>query len=1210
MVMTEDIINFVNYVNSNSNANYGKKRTRDELSIEEITVDIKVSAIEKLKKACDLDFKMKGRELTKYMTEMKYVFSQFVNNMKTDKQAGKQIPELLRLWLIAETSVTVSLLEEMIKNATINKTKTLGVLIDDLRNKIIKQQSTHKKIKLGDFKNQLIASDYYLEDDECDKDDKDDNYEEDSDDYSSEDDTHKADDAKDDDSYIDDDNKSSSSDSSSDDEDIFDKQDIKPVNKTNITSYSSNSFNKKNDTEIVSQIFKARNEDDETIALKYFSNLPSSEKAETLENIKAIRSYQAADKPVLFKIMEMPLPVSQKNHILKSYTELVTSRHSENKLRSWFDSLMTIPFGKYKGIDLNNIKSKKVKKFIDNLQKSMDNAVYGHDESKRQIIQMMGQQIRNPKSRGNMLGIYGPPGNGKCFALDTPILMYDGTIKKVQDVQVGDIVLGDDSGPRNVLSLGRGEDEMYEVLSNRNDSYVVNSEHILCLKAFGLDIINRIESNEFKVQYFNKKELTFHYKSFNQLDDASYYLNDLIRKETDDVIEITVKDYLKLSDNIKNNLRGYKVGVNFDSKRVDIDPYIIGIWLGNNITSKLEITIYDLNVLAYLRNSLKNYNINLQHYQNHTYKINCDNSTNVFFETLKNYDLINNKYISQEYKVNDRDSRLKLLAGIIDISGFYDKTIKKYEIINESKQLSDDILFLARSLGFACYQNKTEDYFGTHIYGAGLEYIPVLCPKKKCEDNIIHNVLLNKIELKSKGRGNYYGFTLDGNNRFLLGNFTVTHNTSLIKEGIAKAMDKPFVFISLGGATDSSFLEGHSYTYEGSIYGRIANGLITSKCMDPIIYFDELDKISKSHKGDEITNLLVHLTDPVQNSHFRDKYFHGIDIDLSRATMIFSFNDPHNVNPVLMDRITTVETKYLMISQKIHIVNNYLLPEMMKDMGLNPNDVNMNDETIRYIVNSYTNEGGVRKLKSILYNICRELNLANLTKDTIDSVKVTFPFTVEISHLKTLLRNKMEIEHDKVHDDDKSGIVNGLWANSLGQGGILSIETMLVPSSSALTVKATGHLEKVIKESTEVATSLAWSYLPEDIKTKLLSNWKDRPMGIHIHCPDGATPKDGPSAGAALTLALYSILTGRKIKHDIAMTGEINLEGKVTAIGGLEEKLEGAKRAGVKLVLYPKENQKHINKIKERNVNLIDDNFRVISIETFDDVMKHALVSN
>jgi ATP-dependent Lon protease len=277
-------------------------------------------------------------------------------------------------------------------------------------------------------------------------------------------------------------------------------------------------------------------------------------------------------------------------------------------------------------------------------------------------------------------------------------------------------------------------------------------------------------------------------------------------------------------------------------------------------------------------------------------------------------------------------------------------------------------------------------------------------------------------------------------------------------------------------------------------------------------------------------------------------------------------------------------------------------------MGLNNEDIVINDDTIREIIDKYTYEGGVRKLKSTLYSICRELNLANLVKDSIKGVKVKFPFTVEAHHVKLLLKHKIEIDHDKIHSDDKPGVVNGLWANSLGNGGVLSIETMLVPSSSFLAIKATGHLEKVIKESTEVATSLAWSYLPEDIKSKYLAESKDKPLGIHIHCPDGATPKDGPSAGAALTIALYSLLTGKKIKHDIAMTGEINLEGKVTAIGGLEEKLEGAKRAGVKLVLFPKENVKHLDKIKERNLTLLDNNFKVIPIESFEEVIKYSIV--
>ena len=235
------------------------------------------------------------------------------------------------------------------------------------------------------------------------------------------------------------------------------------------------------------------------------------------------------------------------------------------------------------------------------------------------------------------------------------------------------------------------------------------------------------------------------------------------------------------------------------------------------------------------------------------------------------------------------------------------------------------------------------------------------------------------------------------------------------------------------------------------------------------------------------------------------------------------------------------------------------------------------------------------------------MSVALFPKTTFPSM-LKFPFIVELSHITNLLKYKIKIEHCKINNYDKQGIVNGLWANSIGQGGILSIETMLYPST-ILNIKATGHLKKVIKESIQVAASLAWNRVPDDIKNNLLNEWKDRPMGIHIHCPDGSTPKDGPSAGTALTLAIYSLLTGIKIKNDIAITGEINLKGNITAIGGLEEKLEGAKRAGVKIVLCPKENQIHIDKIKERNHTLINNDFIVIPIETFDDVMIYAFAN-
>jgi hypothetical protein len=714
-------------------------------------------------------------------------------------------------------------------------------------------------------------------------------------------------------------------------------------------------------------------------------------------------------------------------------------------------------------------------------------------------------------------------GCGKCFALNTPILMYNGELKLVQDIQIGDIIMGDDSTPRNVLSLGEGYDEMYDIILSNGDKYTVNSEHILCIKL----------SNEIiKLKISDYSNLSIKILSnFILFDNDTEYI---ILKSNNNIIEITVKEYLKLPIEITSKCKSYKKSVDFQTEEVLIDPYIYGLSL-------------------------------------------------------------NEEYIQNKYKINNRFTRLKVLAAIIDLNG----KIKddKYEILIKSKILFEDVLFLCRSLGFNVSINDNIIIIDSN----NLDEIPVISINKII-NNQEHKLEYN-MDIKPIGIDKYYGFTLDGNNRFLLGDFTVTHNTSLIKDGISKALNKPFIFISLGGATDASFLEGHSYTYEGSIYGRIVNGLIDAQCMDPVIYFDELDKISKTYKGEEITNILIHLTDTVQNSHFRDKYFHGVDIDLSRATLIFSYNNPYNINPILLDRITSIQTKYLLLSQKIHISKNYLMPNILKDIGLEINDIIFSNNIIEYTINKYTCEGGVRKIKSLLYNIIRELNLKNLLKE------IKFPYNITKDDINKILKNKNEISINKIHDKDSIGLINGLYAMSDGSyGGIIPIQVSWIPSSKPLDIKATGNLQQVIKESTEVACTVAFNYLSKIKQYKLLDKLSEYSKGLHIHCPSGGTPKDGPSAGTAITVAIYSILTNKKIKNDIAITGEITLEGKVTGIGGLDNKLEGAKRAGVKLVLFPKDNLKDFNKIKEDNPLLIDKKFNALYIETISDAIKYSIL--
>jgi len=206
------------------------------------------------------------------------------------------------------------------------------------------------------------------------------------------------------------------------------------------------------------------------------------------------------------------------------------------------------------------------------------------------------------------------------------------------------------------------------------------------------------------------------------------------------------------------------------------------------------------------------------------------------------------------------------------------------------------------------------------------------------------------------------------------------------------------------------------------------------------------------------------------------------------------------------------------------------------------------------------------------------------------------------------LKDKHEIEAEKIHTENKVGVMNGLWANSYGNGGILEIQSLWIPTTVPFEVRATGNLQQVIKESTQVASTIAFNILTKQEQNKYLTEWKIRPQGIHLHFPDGATPKDEPSAGGALAVTIYSLLANKKIKNDVAMTGEINFQGKITAIGGLENKLEGAKRAGIKLALYPKENQKDMDKIYERNPTLVDSTFKVMAVETLEQAIKQTIV--
>ena len=434
------------------------------------------------------------------------------------------------------------------------------------------------------------------------------------------------------------------------------------------------------------------------------------------------------------------------------------------------------------------------------------------------------------KSPHRGLLLYHELGSGKCHKIDTPIMLNDGKIKMVQDIEVGDLLMGDDSTPRTVTSLARGEDEMYEIIPTKGDSYTVNQEHILCLKASGYPQFNHVNdkyNTNYNIQYIENNKFmsrTFSYKR-NDIDDeekkkieAENFFNNISH---DTIMEISVIEFLKLSKIKKACLKTYRVPVDFPEQKVTIDPYMIGYWLGDSSKRGSVITTQDSSVIHYFKKELSTYNLSL----NYRYGISGFNgkpNSNIFLTSLKENNLINNKHIPDIYKYNSRENRLKLLAGLIDSDGSLSNGCFDFSQFAEKEKLFDDVMYLARSLGFACYKSKKKcsykdkngnmikkDVWRMNISGTGIEEIPTKIPRKQAKvRKQIKDVLVSGIEVKHVGRDNYYGFTLDGNCRYLLGDFTVTHNTCtsiIIAEEMLESKKIKRVFVCTPGSLRKNF---------------------------------------------------------------------------------------------------------------------------------------------------------------------------------------------------------------------------------------------------------------------------------------------------------------------------------------------------------------------------------------------------------------------
>jgi len=441
-----------------------------------------------------------------------------------------------------------------------------------------------------------------------------------------------------------------------------------------------------------------------------------------------------------------------------------------------------------------------------------------------------------------------------------------------------------------------------------------------------------------------------------------------------------------------------------------------------------------------------------------------------------------------------------------------------------------------------------------------------------------------------------------------------TGKTSLAKRGLSNCLldeegqPRPFAFVALGGSTNGAFLEGHSYTYVGSLWGKIVDILMESKYMNPIIFFDELDKVSSTEHGKEIIGILTHLTDPTQNEEFMDKYFNGIKIDLSKVLFIFSYNDVTKIDPILKDRIHAVIFEPLSKIEKKEVARLHLLPEIMEVIGVSISDIQISEEVIDFIIDNYTYEGGARRLKEHLFFIVREMNLRHLSSPTS-----VFPVAVTVDMLKDDLFKEKALHKEKmIISSPTIGVINGMYASGIGIGGVTMIECFRAPSTTPLTLELTGNQGKVMKESMSVAKTVAWNLLSKERQELLQSEWKEHgTWGMHLHCPEGSVPKDGPSAGTAITLCILSCMLKLPISNTIAITGEIDLNGRVCQIGGLAAKVKGAKAAGVKKVFFPKDNEHDLQQILISDDNpFVPGEFDYAFADTIQDIYKDAFGLN
>ncbi|MFG6394491.1 MAG: endopeptidase La [Lachnospiraceae bacterium] len=411
-----------------------------------------------------------------------------------------------------------------------------------------------------------------------------------------------------------------------------------------------------------------------------------------------------------------------------------------------------------------------------------------------------------------------------------------------------------------------------------------------------------------------------------------------------------------------------------------------------------------------------------------------------------------------------------------------------------------------------------------------------------------------------------------------------TGKTSIAKS-VAKSMGRKYVRICLGGVRDEAEIRGHRRTYVGAMPGRIVAALRTAKAKNPVMLLDEIDKIGSDYKGDP-SSALLEVLDTEQNKHFRDHYVE-MPVDLSKVMFICTANTTDTIPRPLLDRMEVIELSGYTSNEKFHIARKHLIEKQKNANGLTKNQLNISDKAIKIIIENYTREAGVRSLERKIAQICRKAAM-QAAKNPGSRVRVSE------RNIKTFL-GTVKYMADMANTEPDTGIARGLAWTSVG-GDTLEIEVNIMKGTGKL--ELTGKLGDVMQESAKIALSYVRSAVPDDFPEKYFEK-----HDVHLHVPEGAVPKDGPSAGITMATAIYSAVLGKKVRPDVAMTGELTLRGRILPIGGLKEKILAAKTAGIKLVLVPLKNKKDVDDLEKEVLDGISIKYVQHAEEVFGEVL-------